>query len=130
MDRLIYAENVDAVPMSWLEERSKLADSELIRTFLKALILAWKEEQKEKHEALNTETKNMNDTIGARLRSARYNSGLSADAAAEKVGVTRWAINAWERDDNIPSGYNIISLCKTYNVSSDWILFGKEWRTE
>ena len=107
-----------------------LADSEVIRTFLKAVILAWKEEQKEKHEAVNAETKNINDTIGARLRSARSKIGLSSDAAAEKIGVTRWTLNAWERDDNIPSGYNIINLCKAYNVSSDWLLFGKEWRPE
>lgn len=68
----------------------------------------------------------MNDTIGSRLRCARLESGYSSEAAADKIGVARETITTWEQDENIPSGYNLIRICRLYCRSADWILFGDE----
>lgn len=62
--------------------------------------------------------------IGGRLRHARLEVGYTTEKAGEKIGVSRNTVEVWERNENIPSGFNLISICQIYGVSADWILFG------
>lgn len=43
------------------------------------------------------------DTIGQRIRKARYYRGLQASEAAIELGVDVKTISNWESDKNIPS---------------------------
>jgi transcriptional regulator with XRE-family HTH domain len=64
------------------------------------------------------------NNIGGRLRHARLEAGYTAARAGERIGVTRNTVEVWERNQNIPSGFNLIVICQIYGVSADWILFG------
>ncbi len=35
-------------------------------------------------------------------------------------------VNSWEKNRRIPGGNNIIALARFFNVSTDWLLTGKE----
>lgn len=64
------------------------------------------------------------DSIGARLRHARFEAKLTTNMAGEKIGVARNTVETWERNENIPSGFNLLTICEVYKVSADWLLFG------
>lgn len=63
-------------------------------------------------------------SIGARLQYARYQAKLTTKMAGEKLCVARNTVETWERNENIPSGFNLLSICEVYKVSADWLLFG------
>lgn len=72
----------------------------------------------QKYDELNAE-------IGARIKESRLNMNISQDVLAEKINVCNGT-----HVSNIERGYcgisikKLISICKTLNVSSDYILFG------
>ena len=51
----------------------------------------------------------------------RTKHGMSQDALAEKVFVTRQAVSRWESGDATPSMDKLKALAKIYNVSLDWL---------
>lgn len=65
-------------------------------------------------------------TIGKRLNSLRTSSGLSQATFGEKIGVAQSTIRNYENDVRAPDSEVLKSICVNFDVSADWLLFGKE----
>lgn len=65
------------------------------------------------------------ETIGKRILFLRTRAGLSQEKLADAIGKTKSNISGYENDKFEPSAQTIISLCKLFKVSSDWLLFGE-----
>ncbi|MDR1089373.1 MAG: helix-turn-helix domain-containing protein [Coriobacteriales bacterium] len=65
----------------------------------------------------------MNVDIAERLAERRRERGLSQEALAEKLGVTRQAVSKWERSESSPDTDNLIALAELYKVSLDELLY-------
>lgn len=65
----------------------------------------------------------MNVEIAERLAARRKQAGLSQEALAEKLGVSRQAVSKWERSESSPDTDNLIALAKLYGVSLDELLY-------
>lgn len=68
----------------------------------------------------------MNVEIAERLAARRKMAGLSQEALAEKLGVSRQAVSKWERSESSPDTDNLIALAKLYGVSLDELLYVDE----
>jgi transcriptional regulator with XRE-family HTH domain len=64
----------------------------------------------------------MNIEIANRFVDLRKRSGLSQEALAEKLGISRQAVSKWERAEASPDTENLISLAKIYKISLDELL--------
>ena len=56
----------------------------------------------------------MNMDMATRLADRRRAAGLSQEALAEKLGVTRQAVSKWERSESSPDTDNLIALANLY----------------
>lgn len=63
--------------------------------------------------------------IGGRLRSMRKNAGLTQEAVADVMNVTRQTLSNWERGVNLPDIFAVSRLAAVYRVSLDEIFLGK-----
>lgn len=61
-------------------------------------------------------------TLGEKLQKLRKQSGLSQEALAEKVTVTRQTISKWELGQSLPDLDFIAQLSDIFNVSSDYLI--------
>lgn len=52
----------------------------------------------------------------------RKQAGLSQEALAEKIGVSRQAISKWETGEAAPEITKLPLLARTFNVTADWLL--------
>lgn len=52
----------------------------------------------------------------------RKKAGLSQEALAEKIGVSRQAISKWETGEAAPEITKIPLLARTFSVTADWLL--------
>ena len=68
----------------------------------------------------------MNIEIANRLVNLRKANGLSQEALAEKLGISRQAVSKWERAEASPDTDNLILLAKIYKVSLDELLSSEE----
>lgn len=68
----------------------------------------------------------MNVEIAERLAARRKQAGLSQEALAEKLGVSRQAVSKWERSESSPDTDNLIALAKLYGVLLDELLYVDE----
>ena len=68
----------------------------------------------------------MNVEIAQRLSARRKQSGLSQEALAEKLGVSRQAVSKWERSESSPDTDNLIALAQLYGLSLDDLLYVDE----
>lgn len=57
-----------------------------------------------------------------KIFSCRKNAGLSQEALAERIGVSRQAISKWETGEATPEVAKLLSLAKTFGVTTDWML--------
>lgn len=64
----------------------------------------------------------MNIEIANRLVNLRKGNGLSQEALAEKLGISRQAVSKWERAEASPDTDNLIMLARLYGVSLDELL--------
>ena len=64
--------------------------------------------------------------IGERIRKLRSERGLSQEALAELVHVSRQAVSKWETGESVPDVERLMMLCRALDVSSDWLLFGEK----
>ena len=55
--------------------------------------------------------------LGDHLMQARKKAGLSQEAIAEKLGVSRQTISKWETDETVPDIYQSKKLAKLYHLS-------------
>ena len=67
--------------------------------------------------------------ISSKLRSLRIEKNLKQAQVAEKVGVNKSAISAYENDLRQPSYDVLVKLAKLYKVSVDYLLGMKPART-
>ena len=60
--------------------------------------------------------------LGNNLFQARKKAGLSQEAVAEKLGVSRQTISKWETDETIPDIYQSKKMAKLYKLSLDELI--------
>lgn len=56
----------------------------------------------------------------------RRKAGLSQEALAEELGVSRQAVSKWETGDAVPEISKLLALAKTFDVTTDWLLSEEE----
>ncbi len=64
--------------------------------------------------------------LGNSLFHARKKCGLSQEAVAEKLGVSRQTISKWETDETLPDIRQSKQMALLYNVSLDAFLVLKD----
>ena len=57
-----------------------------------------------------------------KIKNLRVHSGMSQVQLAERLGITKSAVNAWESGTNSPSLSYIIRLAQVFGVSTDYLL--------
>lgn len=62
--------------------------------------------------------------IGQKLRQARLDSGLTQEAVAERVGVSRQTVSNWENNRSYPDIASVITLSDLYSLTLDELLKG------
>ena len=67
----------------------------------------------------------MDLAMAQRLVDRRKAAGLSQDALAAQLGVSRQAVSKWERSESSPDTDNLIALAALYGVSLDELLYGE-----
>lgn len=67
-------------------------------------------------------------TLGEKIQKLRKQQGLSQEALAEKVAVTRQTISKWELGQSTPDVDSIAQLSNIFSVTSDYLI--KEDLTE
>lgn len=63
-------------------------------------------------------------TTGEKIQKARKAHGLTQEELATRLKVSRQAISRWELNEVLPETDNVIQLCKTLNISTDFLLDG------
>lgn len=61
--------------------------------------------------------------IAQRLKTARVAKGLTQQEVADKFGVTKGTVSAWETGAGSPDALRLRSLARLYDVSADAILW-------
>lgn len=60
--------------------------------------------------------------IGSRIRSLRKEHGMTQEALAEQLGVSRQSISAWEKGQSVPSVENLQALAQVFGIGIDALL--------
>lgn len=60
--------------------------------------------------------------LSEKILHCRRKSGLSQEALADKLGVSRQAISKWETGTASPEIDKLLLLAKEFKVSTDWLL--------
>lgn len=60
--------------------------------------------------------------IGSKLKNSRSKAGLTQEAIAEKIGVSRQTISNWENNKSYPDIVSLINLSDLYSISLDELL--------
>ncbi len=63
-------------------------------------------------------------TIGQRILALRRAAGMSQEALAAAVGVSRQALGKWEADQSLPGLDNLLTLAEALHTSCDELLTG------
>lgn len=58
-------------------------------------------------------------TLGERIAQLRRAAGLSQEALAERVGISRQAVSKWEKGQSFPDTGNLLVLAELLGVSAD-----------
>lgn len=64
-------------------------------------------------------------TIGQRILALRRAAGMSQEALAAAVGVSRQALGKWEADQSLPGLDNLLALAEALHTSCDELLTGR-----
>lgn len=67
----------------------------------------------------------MDLAMAQRLVDRRKAAGLSQEALAAQLGVSRQAVSKWERSESSPDTDSLIALAALYGVSLDELLYGE-----
>ena len=61
-------------------------------------------------------------TFGQKLQTLRKEAGLSQEALAETLGVSRQAVSTWERDSGYPETEKLLAIARLFHVTLDALL--------
>ena len=61
-------------------------------------------------------------TFGEKLQALRQRTGMSQDALAERLNVSRQAVSRWERDETMPETDKVVALADIFGVTTDYLL--------
>jgi len=61
-------------------------------------------------------------TFGEKLQKLRRREGLSQDALAELLEVSRQAVSRWERDETMPETEKVVRISEVFHVTADYLL--------
>lgn len=64
--------------------------------------------------------------IGKKLKSTRLQKGLTQEAVAEKIQVSRQTISNWENEKSYPDIVSVVNSSNLYEISLDELLKGDE----
>ena len=70
----------------------------------------------------NAKIKTNKNLIGLRLKDLRNSLNLSQDKFSNKCGISQTTYSHYETGFNLITTTNAYSICKTYNVSMDWLV--------
>ena len=65
-------------------------------------------------------------TIGARIKAIRDVAGMKQNTLAESLGYSTRSLITWEKDGCDPPLAVIRQLCRDYDVSAQWLVFGTD----
>ncbi len=63
-------------------------------------------------------------TTGQKIYEARRKAGMTQEALATQLGVSRQSVSKWESDNAFPETEKLIELCKLFSLSADELLLG------
>ncbi len=69
-------------------------------------------------------------TFGEKLQALRRGAGLSQDALAEQLEVSRQAVSKWERDEAMPETDKVLRIARLFSVSLDELLLDQQPQPE
>lgn len=64
-------------------------------------------------------------SLGTNLSRLRARAGMSQDALAEQLGVSRQSVSKWETDASVPELEKLVKLTEIFEVSLDELVLGK-----
>ncbi len=62
-------------------------------------------------------------TIGEKITMLRTREGLSQEALADQLSVSRQSVSKWEMDQAQPQLDKVVQLCQLFHISADELLF-------
>lgn len=62
--------------------------------------------------------------MNKRIKEIRQNAGITQREFADRIGVSRNTIAAYETDARVPIDAIIVSICREFNVNEDWLRTG------
>lgn len=60
--------------------------------------------------------------LGERLAELRKLNDDTRQALADKLGISVWSIRAWEQEKSYPFSNVLLTICKLYGTSPDYLL--------
>ena len=63
-----------------------------------------------------------NRIFSTRIKDLRVKAGLSMDALASKLGITKSRINMWENNGTVPRMEVLVKLAQYFGVTTDYLL--------
>ncbi len=67
-------------------------------------------------------------TFSDRLKTLKDENNLTFRQMEEKTGVSKSAIRDWVRHGNYPNSFNLMTIAKVFDVSTDWLLGISDFR--
>ena len=61
-------------------------------------------------------------TFGEKLTGLRKREGLSQEALAEQLGVSRQAVSRWEQGAALPDAAKLLPCARLFSVDVEWLL--------
>ena len=60
-------------------------------------------------------------TFGEKLTGLRKREGLSQEALAEQLGVSRQAVSRWEQGTALPDAAKLLPCARLFSVDVEWL---------
>ena len=68
-------------------------------------------------------------TTGQKIAALRRERGMTQDALAEALSVTRQAVSKWEADAALPETGKLVPLARLFGCTVDYLLGGADAET-
>lgn len=64
-------------------------------------------------------------SLGSRIRFIRSQFGYNQTEFGDKIGAAQNTVSAWEKDKVVPADTAMVSICRTFNISEEWLRTGE-----